>query len=89
MDGDCSMCQNTPHRRCVGNFAAKYLSGDPVKAKCGATIYVEAIDQATGRPAGQDALDGLHLEASDLTTRALCSAVGRIMTRSKTRSLEA
>lgn len=56
------MCQNTQHRRCVGNFAAKYLSGDPVKAKCGATIIVEVIDQATGKAVGQEAVDGLHLE---------------------------
>lgn len=66
LDNDCSMCQNTPHRRCVGNFAPKYLSGDPVKAKCGAAIFVEVIDQATGRRAKQDAVEGLHLEVGPL-----------------------
>ena len=60
------MCQNTPHRRCLGNFAPKYLSGDAVKAKCGANIHVEVIDQSTGQAVGQDSLEGLHLEVLSL-----------------------
>lgn len=56
------MCHNTQHRRCVGNFAPKYLSGDPVKAKCGALISIEVMDRTTGQPVGQEAVEGLHVE---------------------------
>ena len=58
------MCKNTPHRRCTSNFAQKYLSGDAIKSKCGASIDVEVIDRTTGETAKADAVAGLHLEAS-------------------------
>lgn len=62
MDTECSMCKNTPHRRCTSNFAQKYLSGDAIKSKCGANILVEVIDRSTGETAPAEAVRGLHLE---------------------------
>ncbi len=56
------MCRQTLHKRCTSNFAAKYLSGDILKAKCGAPIRVEAIDLNTGARVGQDKLQAMHLE---------------------------
>jgi hypothetical protein len=64
MDHRCGMCKNTAHRRCTGDFAQKYLSGDAIKSKCGAPIFVEVIDRTTGEAASPDALGGLHLEVS-------------------------
>lgn len=64
MDQGCGMCKNTAHRRCTGEFAQKYLSGDAIKAKCGAPIFVEVIDRTTGEAASPDALGGLRLEVS-------------------------
>ena len=59
------MCKNTPHRRCTGNFAQKYLSGDAIKSKCGANIVVEVIDRSTGGIAPAEAVQGLHLEVKN------------------------
>ena len=62
MDPECELCLQTQHRRCVGNFAQKYLSGDQLKAKCGSSIMVETVDQATGKAAPAEWLDDIHLE---------------------------
>ena len=64
LDSECSMCKNTPHRRCTSNFAQKYLSGDAIKSKCGAYITIEVIDRNTGEPVSPDAVAGLHLEVN-------------------------
>jgi hypothetical protein len=56
------MCAQTPHRRCRSAFARKYLSGDPVKAKCGAPIEVQVIDQATGETVPGSQLKNVQLE---------------------------
>ncbi len=48
LDLDCNLCKQTPHRRCTSTFAGKYLSGDVLKAKCGARIRLEVIDRRTG-----------------------------------------
>ena len=48
LDLDCELCKQTPHRRCTSTFAPKYLSGDALKAKCGARIRLEVIDRRTG-----------------------------------------
>ena len=56
------MCRQTPHRRCRSSFARKYLSGDPVKAKCGAPIEVQVIDQVTGETVPGSQLANLQLE---------------------------
>ena len=56
------MCAQTPHRRCRSSFARKYLSGDPVKAKCGAPIEVQVIDQATGETVPGSQLKNVQLE---------------------------
>ena len=65
------MCKNTPHRRCTGNFAQKYLSGDAIKSKCGANILVEVIDRSTGDTAPAEAVQGLHLEVRHLHLQKL------------------
>ena len=51
-----------PQRRCLGNFADKYLAGDILKAKCGASIRVEVIDRATGQIAPPEAVGDVYLE---------------------------
>lgn len=56
------MCRQTPHRRCRSSFARKYLSGDPVKAKCGAPIAIQVIDQVTGETVPGSQLANLQLE---------------------------
>lgn len=62
MDPTCSLCRQTLHRRCVGTFAPKYLSGDQLKAKCGAPIRVEVLDRSTGLPVSGDQLADIHIE---------------------------
>lgn len=62
LDPRCDLCRQAPHRRCISNFAPKYLSGDNLKAKCGAPIRIEVIDQYTGETVPADKLNDLHLE---------------------------
>lgn len=62
LDPDCGLCRQTLHRRCVGTFAPKYLSGDQLKAKCGACIRVEVFDHSTGLLVPGEQLADLHLE---------------------------
>lgn len=50
LDAHCELCRQTPHRRCRSTFAGKYLSGDTLKAKCGAVIRMEVVDKRTGDP---------------------------------------
>jgi hypothetical protein len=47
-DADCRFCAQNPNRRCDAEFFSKYLAGDVLKAKCGATIRVEVRDRMTG-----------------------------------------
>ena len=68
----CLMCKNTPHLRCATTFATKYLSGDPLKAKCGASIFVEVVD-ARGLPVTPDAVKGLHLEVCNILLTEECN----------------
>lgn len=62
LDPECGLCRQTLHRRCVGTFAPKYLSGDQLKAKCGAPIRVEVFDHATGLPVPGEQLSDIHIE---------------------------
>ncbi|KAK9841626.1 hypothetical protein WJX74_008974 [Apatococcus lobatus] len=62
LDPRCDLCRQAPHRRCISNFAPKYLSGDNLKAKCGAPIRIEVIDQYTGETVPAEKLNDLHLE---------------------------
>ena len=63
---DCELCRQTPHRRCTSTFANKYLSGDQLKAKCGARIRVEVIDRRTGEPIPSHVLRDLQVEVGRL-----------------------
>ncbi len=66
----CALCQR---RRCVGNFAPKYLAPcDVLEAKCGAQIYVVIIDTATGALV-QNGLDDAFLRLSLVDGRKLAS----------------
>ena len=56
-----------PHRRCEGNFAGKYLAGDVLKAKCGASIRVEVLDRSTAESVtNSEALEDIRLEVRQL-----------------------
>lgn len=66
----CALCQR---RRCVGNFAPKYLAPcDVLEAKCGAQIYVVIVDAATGALV-QGGLDDSFLQLSIVDGRKLAS----------------
>ena len=60
-----------PNRRCSGNFSTKYLSGDVLKAKCGASIRVEVVDRATLEPVKGEAIEDIYLEVAALTCQSL------------------
>ena len=44
-DGACSLCQYNPSRICKRNLKNKYLIDDHLKAKCGAGLRVEVVDE--------------------------------------------
>lgn len=72
MDQECSLCAQNPHRRCEGNFSGKYLAGDVLKAKCGASIRVEVVDRATAESVtSSDALADIRLEVRKAVLRGL------------------
>lgn len=60
--GGCELCAQNPSRRCSDNFSAKYLSGDSLLARCGASIRVEVIDRVTGDAVQDDSLASVQLE---------------------------
>ena len=47
-DLTCHICSQNPNRQCSVNFNNKYLAGDILKAKCGASIFIEITDLHTG-----------------------------------------
>ena len=61
-DTTCALCAQNPQRRCQGNFASKYLAGDVLKAKCGASIRVEIIDDLSGEAAPKEQVKDIFLE---------------------------
>lgn len=67
LDPACTLCAQNPQRRCNDScFAPKYLAGDILKAKCGASIRVEVISRTTGAPAPQTLIGDVLLEARSL-----------------------
>ncbi len=62
LEGGCELCAQNPSRRCSDNFSAKYLSGDSLLARCGASIRVEVIDRVTGDAVQDDSLASVQLE---------------------------
>lgn len=65
LDEDCNLCAENPKRRCDCNFAPKYLAGDILKAKCGASIRVEVIDCLTKKPVTGQHVADVMLEVSN------------------------
>lgn len=64
LDPACTLCLQNPLRRCNDScFAPKYLAGDILKAKCGASIRVEVISRTTGSAAPQALTGDVLLEA--------------------------
>lgn len=62
------LCQR---RRCIGNFAPKYLAPcDVLEAKCGAQVYVVVVDVATGALVQAD-LGDTYLQLSLIDGRKL------------------
>lgn len=76
LEGGCELCAQNPSRRCSDNFSAKYLSGDSLLARCGASIRVEVIDRVTGDAVQDDSLASVQLEVGSGMTQGLgCGAV--------------
>ena len=76
LEGGCELCAQNPSRRCSDNFSAKYLSGDSLLARCGASIRVEVIDRVTGDAVQDDSLASVQLEVGQgLGLRAAGSRV--------------
>lgn len=50
VNADCGLCKHNPAKRCPHDdfLQPKYLIGDPLVARCGATVCVELYDTATG-----------------------------------------
>lgn len=44
-DGTCTLCQFNPSRICKRNLKQKYLIDDHLRAKCGAGLRVEVVDE--------------------------------------------
>jgi hypothetical protein len=44
-DAACGLCQYNPSRICKRNLKNKYLIDDHLKAKCGAGLRVEVVDE--------------------------------------------
>lgn len=64
LEPGCALCAQNPNRRCSANFSSKYLAGDVLKAKCGASIRVDIVTRAALEPASTSATAGIHLEVS-------------------------
>jgi len=60
-DGACTLCAFNPSRICRRNLKQKYLIDDHLRAKCGAALRVEAVDDA-GQCVGSATPAGLRLE---------------------------
>ena len=73
MSPDCELCKQAQHRRCTSCFGAKYLSGDALKARCGAPIIVEIINPLTGDVVGLDKVSDVQLEVSHAWLKSNCS----------------
>ncbi|KAA6419351.1 MAG: nitrogen regulatory P-II [Trebouxia sp. A1-2] len=70
---DCELCKQAQHRRCTSCFGSKYLSGDALKAKCGAPIMVEIINPRTGDVVSTDMISDIQLEVCVMDSRAYAS----------------
>lgn len=68
---DCELCKQAQHRRCTSCFGNKYLSGDALKAKCGAPIIVEIINPQTGEVVSLDKVSDVQLEVRLNCTHAV------------------
>lgn len=62
LESGCPLCAQNPNRRCGGSFSNKYLSGDVLKANCGASIRVQVVDRSTLEPVKGPEIEGVQLE---------------------------
>ncbi|GBF93537.1 hypothetical protein Rsub_06257 [Raphidocelis subcapitata] len=72
-DPGCALCQYNPSRICKRNLKQKYLIDDHLRAKCGAALRIEVVDES-GQCVG-DAMPELQLEIQVLNGekyRELC-----------------
>lgn len=67
LEPGCPLCAQNPNRRCAGSFSTKYLSGDVLKAKCGASIRVQVVDSATLEPVKGKVLEDIYLQVCTLS----------------------
>lgn len=79
-DSECTLCQFNPLRLCDRNFSKKYLVGDILKAKCGASIKVELHDADGQRYDGD--LPGMHFEVSLIDGVVFKEKAGEVRTLS-------
>jgi hypothetical protein len=70
---DCELCKQAQHRRCTSCFGSKYLSGDALKAKCGAPIMVEIINPRTGDVVSTDKMSDIQLEVGHATLNCIAA----------------
>lgn len=82
LEPKCPLCTQNPNRRCSSSFSNKYLSGDVLKAKCGASIRVQVIDRATLEPVKGSVTDNIFLEVRGAEGASHCLSGGRETQRS-------
>jgi hypothetical protein len=75
-DGTCSLCQYNPSRICKRNLKSKYLIDDHLRAKCGAGLRVEVVDE-NGQCVVQPPAD-MHLEVRGGALGVVAAAAVRL-----------
>ncbi len=70
---DCVLCKQAQHRQCTSCFGLKYLSGDALKAKCGAPIMVEIINPRTGDVVSTNQISDIQLEVGLATLSCIAA----------------
>ncbi len=68
-DGSCSLCAFNPSRICRRNLKPKYLIDDHLRAKCGAALRIEVVDES-GQCVGGAGGEALQLEVRERTLPA-------------------
>ncbi len=64
-ENGCTLCQYNPSRLCKRNLKNKYLIDDHLRAKCGAPLRVELVDES-GACESEGLPQGTQLEVSTL-----------------------
>ena len=65
-ENGCTLCQYNPSRLCKRNLKNKYLIDDHLRAKCGAPLRVELVDES-GACESESLPQGTQLEVKALS----------------------